>query len=69
MRRFMRLCEYECLLHPAKTAFLQITYLVTPLSKEAEMLEIDATLITAVAALISATATLVWAFRRDTKSE
>lgn len=33
------------------------------------MLEIDATLITAVAALISATATLVWAFRRDTKSE
>jgi len=65
----MRLCECACLLRSPKTAFLQITYLVMSLSKEAEMLEIDATLITAVAALISATATLVWAFRRDTKSE
>lgn len=69
MRRFMRLCEFECLLRSGKTAFLQITYLVIPLSKEVEMLEIDATLITAAAALISATATLVWAFRRDTKRE
>ena len=65
----MRLCEYERLPRSAETAFLQITYLVIPFPKEAEMLEIDATLITAVAALISATATLVWAFRRDTKSE
>lgn len=69
MRRFLGLLECECLLRSTKTAFLQITYLVIPALKEAEMLEIDATLITAVAALISATATLVWAFRRDTKSE
>lgn len=33
------------------------------------MLEIDATLITAIAALISAIATLVWAIRRDAKNE
>lgn len=65
----MRLCEHEGLFRLAKTAFLHLTYLVMSLSKEAEMLEIDATLVTAVAALISATATLIWAIRRDAKNE
>ena len=69
MRGFARLCEHECFRLAIKTAFLQVTYLVMSPLKEAEMLEIDATLITAIAALISAIATLVWAIRRDAKNE